>query len=207
MKNRVSILIATALIALTLQATAQYTQLGPKNEFMFKVEGGYSVFMGNAGTQGETGHFNLPHYENAVGVNIMVGANISQDWFIGGGVGVNYYHNFKQDLSNPMIGVNFFADFDFRPIWKAVMGIDYQPSSINWAPMLGGRAGGSLLMADRMMFTPMGEIYGGINWYYAQQLARGMRNKTRLWHSFYATLGVAYMQQTVFLPVRVGWRL
>ena len=29
---------------------------------------------------------------------------------------------------------------------------------------------------------------------------------THNWHSFYATLGVAYMQQTFFLPVRVGWR-
>ena len=205
MKNRLSILIAAVLTALSLQVAAQYSQLGPKNEFMFKVEGGYSIFMGNTGTPGETG-YNLAHYEHAAGVNFMAGANISQDWFLGGGVGLNYYHSFGHALAEPMMGVNVFVDFDFRPIWKAVMGIDYQPSSINWAPLLGGRAGGSILMADQMLFTPMGEIYGGINWYYAQQMARGMRNKTRLWHSFYATLGVAYMQQTVFLPIRIGWR-
>lgn len=205
MKNRLSILIAAVLTVMSLQAAAQYSQLGPKNEFMLKAEAGYSIFMGNTGTPGETG-YNLPNYEHAAGVNVMAGVNISQDWFLGGGVGFNYYHNFKQELSNPMMGVNFFADFDFRPIWKAGMGIDYQPTSINWAPMLGGRVGGSLLMADETKFSPLAEIYGGINWYYAQQLARGMRNKTRLWHSFYATLGVAYMQQTIFLPIRVGWR-
>lgn len=205
MKNRVRIILAAALAVLTLEATAQYTQLGPKNEFMLKAEAGYFIFMGNTGNPGETGYL-LPHYENAAGVNVMVGANISQDWFIGGGVGFNHFHNFVQPLADPMIGVTAYADFDFRPIWKALMGIDYQPSSINWAPMIGGRAGASILMAEQMSFTPMGEIYGGVNWYYAQQFARGMRNKTRLWHSFYATLGVAYMQQTVFLPIRLGWR-
>ena len=205
MKISVRIMIAAALAVLSLQATAQYTQLGPKNEFMLKAEAGYYFFMGNPGNPSEM-TFNLPNYESAAGINVMAGANISQDWFLGGGVGLNHFHTFKQALADPMLGINVFADFDFRHIWKAVMGIDYQPSTINWAPMMGGRVGGSILMADQMLFTPMAEAYGGVNWYYAQQFARGMRNKTRLWHSFYATLGVAYMQQTVFLPVRLGWR-
>lgn len=205
MKNRFRILLVAVLASFTFQATAQYTQLGPKNEFMLKAEANYFFFMGNTGEPGENG-FVLPHYENAVGANIMAGLNISQDWFLGGGVGVNYFHNFVQPLSDPMLGINIFVDFDFRPIWKALMGIDYQPSSINWAPIIGGRAGGNILLADEMSFTPMAEIYGGVNWYYAQQFARGMRNKTRLWHSFYATLGVAYMQQTILLPIRLGWR-
>ena len=205
MKNTVRFLIAAAFTMLAFQATAQYTQLGPKNEFMLKVETGFAPFMGNAGAPGENGH-NLGHYENAVSLNVMAGMNISQDWFLGGGVGANYYFSLKQQTAEPMFGANVFVDLDFRPIWKAVMGVDYQPTSINWAPLMGVRAGGSMLFAEEMLFTPLAEAYGGINWYYGQQVARGMRNKTRIWHSLYATLGVAYMQQTVFLPIRIGWR-
>lgn len=71
--------------------------------------------------------------------------------------------------------------------------------------MIGARMGGSMLFADDMLFSPMAEVYGGLNWYYWYHL-NGMRNMTRNWHSFYATIGVAYMQQTVFLPIRLGWR-
>jgi len=103
------------------------------------------------------------------------------------------------------MGANVFVDFDFRPIWKAIMGLDYQPTSIKFAPLLGARLGGSMLFADDMLFTPMAEFYGGLNWYYWYHL-HGMRNMSRNWHSFYATIGIAYMQQTVFLPIRLGWR-
>ena len=205
MKNTLRFFIAVTLTPLAFQASAQYTQLGPKNEFMFKVEAGFGPFMGNAGKPGDNG-YNLSHYESVAGLNVMAGANISQDWFLGGGVGGNYYFSLKQLNATPMFGANVFVDVDFRPIWKAVMGVDYQPTSINWAPLMGIRAGGSMLFADKMLFTPLAEAYGGINWYYGQYYARGMRNKTRIWHSLYATLGVAYMQQTVFLPIRVGWR-
>ena len=86
------------------------------------------------------------------------------------------------------------------------MGLDYQPTTIKLAPLVGGRLGGSLLMGDAdtygTTFTPMAEFYGGINWYYMH----GLRNMEHNWHSFYATIGVAWMQQTVFLPIRVGWR-
>ena len=199
--NRIKAIIATLFVAMAFGATAQYSQLGAKNEFMFKAEIGYSPFMGNFGKLGDNG-YNLPQYEHAAGLNVMAGVNISQDWFLGGGVGVNYYHNLVQELSKPMFGANVFVDFDFRPIWKAVMGVDYQPTTITWAPLMGARLGGSLLFADQMLFTPLAEAYGGINWYYAH----GLRNMTHNWHSFYATLGVAYMQQTFFLPIRVGWR-
>ncbi|MCR5588787.1 MAG: hypothetical protein K6F72_04145 [Bacteroidales bacterium] len=199
--NRIKILIATALLALSFGASAQYSQLGPKNEFMFKAEAGYAPFMGNYGKLGPNG-YNLSHYESAANLNVMAGINISQDWFLGFGVGGNYYHSFKIKDAQSLIGANAFIDFDFRPIWKAVMGVDYQPTTIKWAPLMGARAGGSFLMADQMLFTPMVEAYGGINWYYAH----GLRNMGHNWHSFYATLGVAYMQQTFFLPIRVGWR-
>ena len=199
--NRIKIIIATALMALTFGANAQYNQLGAKNEFMLKAEIGYAPFMGNFGKLGENG-YNLSNYENAASLNVMAGINISQDWFLGFGVGGNYFHSLKIKDAKSLIGATAFIDFDFRPIWQAVMGVDYQPTTIKWAPLMGARIGGSILMADNMLFTPMAEAYGGINWYYAH----GLRNMTHNWHSFYATLGVAYMQQTFFLPVRVGWR-
>ena len=199
--NRIKIIIATALMALTFGANAQYNQLGAKNEFMLKAEIGYAPFMGNFGKLGENG-YNLSNYENAASLNVMAGINISQDWFLGFGVGGNYFHSLKIKDAKSLIGATAFIDFDFRPIWRAVMGVDYQPTTIKWAPLMGARIGGSILMANDMLFTPMAEAYGGINWYYAH----GLRNMTHNWHSFYATLGVAYMQQTVFLPVRVGWR-
>ena len=199
--NKIKVLIATTLIVLSLNASAQYSQLGSKNEFMFKAELGYAPFMGNTGTPGENGYA-LRYFENAAGLNLMAGVNISQDWFLGGGVGANYYHSFSQPDAKAMPGANVFIDFDFRPIWKGVMGLDYQPTTIKVAPVIGGRLGGSLLLSDGGGFTPMAECYGGVNWYYAH----GLRNMGHNWHSLYATIGVAWMQQTVFLPIRIGWR-
>lgn len=205
--KKINVLIFAALLGVSMSAAAQFSQLGPKNEFMFKVEAGYSLFMGNHGEAGYNGYY-LSKFHHAAGLNVMAGLNISQDWFVGGGVGFNYYHNLQQGLAEPYPGINFFVDFDFRPIWQAVMGLDYQPTSIKWAPMVGARAGGSLLMGDSYYgttFTPMLEIYAGANWYYWYALF-GMRNMERNWHSFYATIGVAYMQQTIFMPIRIGWR-
>lgn len=205
--KKINVLIFAALLGISMSATAQFSQLGPKNEFMLKVEAGYSLFMGNHGEAGYNGYY-LSKFHHAAGLNVMAGLNISQDWFVGGGVGFNYYHNLQQGLAEPYPGINFFVDFDFRPIWQAVMGLDYQPTSIKWAPMVGARAGGSLLMGDPYYgttFTPMLEIYAGANWYYWYALF-GMRNMERNWHSFYATIGVAYMQQTIFMPIRIGWR-
>ena len=205
--NKIKNIIAVVLTAFALNASAQYSQLGKKNEFMLKMELGYAPFMGNMGQAGEHGYY-LSKFHNAAGANIMAGINISQDWFIGAGAGFNYFHNLQQGLADPLMGANFFLDIDFRPIWKGVMGLDYQPTTIKWAPLVGFRAGGSALMGKAepdgygTTITPLAEFYGGINWYYMH----GLRNMEHNWHSFYATIGVAYMQQTVFLPVRVGWR-
>ena len=197
--NKIKVLIAIVLTTLSLSAAAQYSQLGSKNEFMFKAELGYAPFMGNTGTPGDNGYI-LQNY-SAPGLNLMAGINISQDWFLGGGVGANYYLNFSLPNAESMLGANVFVDFDFRPIWKGTM-TDYQPVTIKLAPLIGARLGGSLLLADQGGFTPMAECYGGINWYYAH----GLRNMAHNWHSLYATIGVAYMQQTIFLPIRIGWR-
>ena len=197
--NKIKVLIAIVLTTLSLSAAAQYSQLGSKNEFMFKAELGYAPFMGNTGTPGDNGYI-LQNY-SAPGLNLMAGVNISQDWFLGGGVGANYYLNFSLPNAESMLGANVFVDFDFRPIWKGTM-TDYQPVTIKLAPLIGARLGGSLLLADQGGFTPMAECYGGINWYYAH----GLRNMAHNWQSLYATIAVAYMQQTIFLPIRIGWR-
>lgn len=205
--NRHKLLAIVLLAAFALPAGAQYSQLGKKNEFMMKVEAGYLPFVGNLGEAGDYGHY-LNKYHHGANLNIMAGINISQDWFLGGGAGLAYFFT-NHEGAESMLGANVFVDFDFRPIWKAVMGLDYQPTSIKWAPEVGARAGGSLLLGPSdtygTTFTPMVEVYGGLNWYYWYHF-NGMRNMTRNWHSFYLTLGVAYMQQTVFVPIRIGWR-
>ena len=163
--NKIKIISAVVLMALSFNAAAQFSQLGSENEFMFKAEIGYAPFMGNMGQAGDHGYY-LSKFHNAAGLNLMAGLNISQDWFVGGGVGFNYYHNFIQGLAVPLMGANFFVDVDFRPIWKAVMGLDYQPTTINWAPLVGLRGGGSLLMGQAEpdgygnTFSPLVEFYG-----------------------------------------------
>ena len=202
---KIKVLVFAVLAGLSLSATAQYTQkLGSGNEFMLKVEGGISPFMGNVGEADATG-YNLNKFHTGADLNVMAGINISQDWFLGGGRGACYFFSPNQESAESHFGVNIFADMDFRPIWKAIMGLDYQPTSIKFAPLLGVRAGGSMLFADNMLFTPLLEVYGGLNWYYWYHIY-GMRNMSRNWHSFYVTIGIAYMQQTVFLPIRIGWR-
>ncbi|MBQ3788943.1 MAG: hypothetical protein II849_09105 [Bacteroidales bacterium] len=203
---KIKAIVLAVLVGVSLTSAAQYSQLGKKNEFMLKVEGGYGFFMGNVGTADEeTGRYNLDKFHSLANVNFMAGVNISQDWFLGGGAGFCYFLSPNQETAESMMGANVFVDFDFRPIWKAIMGLDYQPTSIKFAPLLGARLGGSMLFADDMLFTPMAEFYGGLNWYYWYHL-NGMRNMSRNWHSFYVTIGIAYMQQTVFLPIRLGWR-
>ncbi|MBR1799360.1 MAG: hypothetical protein IJ761_05620 [Bacteroidales bacterium] len=198
-------LVIALTVGLSVPVAAQFSQLGPKNEKMLKIEAGYAPYMGNVGTAGEKGYY-LSKFHNAINLNVMCGVNVSQDWFLGGGMGLNYFHNTSQAEAQSLLGANVFFDFDFRPIWKAVMGVDYQPTTIKWAPLVGARVGGSVLLGDDSGYgttiTPMGEVYGGINWYYRH----GLRNMEHNWHSLYATIGVAYMQQTVFLPIRVGWR-
>ena len=202
--NKIKTVIALVLTCLATGASAQFSQLGPKNEFMLKAEAGYMPFIGHVGNPGEQG-YTLRDFHNGANLNVMAGINISQDWFLGGGAAFHYFHNTEQGLAEPLMGVGFFVDFDFRPIWKAVMGVDYQPTTIKWAPEVGGRLGGSMLLNHPdygSPFTPLAEFYGGINWYYAH----GLRNMEHNWHSFYATIGIAYMQQAVFLPIRIGWR-
>ena len=197
-------MLLAACLWLPSNVAAQYSQLGKQNEFMLKVELGYAPFATNVGEAGEHG-FNITKYHNAAVASVMAGVNISQDWFVGAGAGFNYFHNSKQGIVTPMMGTNLFVDVDFRPIWQGIMGSDYQPVTIKWAPMVGVRAGASMILDHPDYGSPLtalAELYVGVNWYYMH----GLRNMQHNWHSFYATVGVAYLQQAVFMPVRIGWR-
>ena len=130
--NKIKYLVIATLLGISATASAQFSQLEPKNEFMLKIEAGYLPFMGNYGEAGDYG-FYLSKFHNAANLNIVAGANISQDWFVGIGVGGNYFLNMQQGLADQYMGANLFVDFDFRPIWQSVMGEDYQPETIKVA--------------------------------------------------------------------------
>ncbi len=201
MKNIKAVLLIVTVMAASA-AQAQYVQDKPNVEFMFKVEAGYLHNVGNYGqptveaTSPDivgTG-YNLNFREEAMGLNAMAGINISQDFFLGGGVGYS--------LCAPMRPVSFdkssnmilaFVDMDFRPVGDT------------WAPMVGARVGGSYLMNPNNYgntFTPFAEVYGGLNWFYDHALQQMDRN----YHSLFVETGVQLVQGTVFIPLRVGWR-
>jgi hypothetical protein len=196
---------ALSLIVMLMSAgvaSAQYAQEKPNVEFMFKAEAGYLHNVGNYGdpTNNEGGPnaqgigYNLNFAEEGMGLNLMAGINISQDFFLGGGLGYT--------LCAPMRPVRFdkssnmalvFIDMDFRPVGDI------------WAPMVGARLGGSYLMNPNNYgntISPYAEVYAGLNWFYDHALQQMDRN----YHSLYVEAGIQLVQGTAFIPVRVGWR-
>lgn len=202
MKSKKLILVTILLLSATA-ASAQYTQDNPKVEGMFKIEAGFLHNVGNYGsptndpssTNTEKTGYNLNAWEEAMGFNVMGGVNISQDFFLGGGIGYNFCAPLRPvhlDKSSHM--ANIFLDMDFRPVGDT------------WAPMVGTRLGGSVLLNPNnygMTISPYIELYGGLNWFYDHALQQMNRN----YHSLYVEAGVLFVQQTVFIPIRVGWRL
>lgn len=187
-------------------AVAQYQQDKPKVEYMFKVEAGYLHNVGNYGQQsvvsdGNTdplvpSGYNLRDHEVAGGLNVINGINISQDFFLGLGLGYDYcvplYQGNKGLVPSHMAQV--FVDMDYRPI------------NATWAPMVGARIGGSYLINNNnygSTISPYVEAYAGLNWFYDHAYQQMDRN----YHSFFVEAGVVLAQQTVFVPIRVGWRL
>ena len=185
-------------------ASAQYSQDRPKAEFMLKVEAGYLHHVGHFGqpqTEALTpadspAGYRLRNNEECTGLNIMAGANISQDFFLGAGLGYGYcfpYYkgNIDYTASNLM---QVFVDMDFRPVGDI------------WAPMVGARVGGSFLMNPGNYGNTMSsylEVYGGLNWFYDHALQQMTRN----YHSLFVEAGLVLTQQAIFIPIRVGWRL
>lgn len=183
-------------------AMAQYSQDRPKVEYMFKVEAGYLHNIGNWGTPAtpatttdvEGTGYNLNAYEEGMGLNVINGVNISQDFFLGGGLGYSFCAPMRParfDRSSHMAVA--FVDMDFRPVGDI------------WAPMVGARVGGSFLMNPNNYgntVSPYLEVYGGVNWFYDHALQQMDRN----YHSLFVEVGVVMVQQTWFIPLRVGWR-
>lgn len=201
--NKIRTLLLVAFVTATALCHAQFTQENPRTEFMMKVEANYLHFTSNAGTPGTNG-YNLNATEEGAGLNFALGANISQDFFLGGGLGYNYMAP-AAHLDRSSQEFHAFLDFDFRPIithWTPFFG----PVKTDWSPMLGLRAGGSFLMNANNYGTTMSpylEFYAGINWFYDHAL----KQMTRNYHSWYLQTGVVLFQQTVFIPIQLGWRL
>lgn len=186
------------LIALAASASAQYSQSRPTHQFMTKLEFGYLPFVANVGdatkepTANNQAKYPLDSMEHAAGFNFMMGSNISQDFFIGGGLGYAYCAPIKS-LGSGRHSAIFFADFDYRPLAE------------KFAPLLGARLGGSFLTGNdthESSLSPYLEVYAGLNIYTNHVISNMERNNK----SFYIELGAAYMQRTVFLPIRFGWR-
>ena len=202
MKNIRTVLLVVMLLAATT-ASAQYTQDKPNTEFMFKVEMGYLHNVGNYGQPEIEGTnpddtpsgYRLNLHEEAAGLNLMAGVNISQDFFLGGGLGYAYcYPRFKGNVDYTASQMaHLFVDMDFRPVGDI------------WAPMVGARVGGSFLMNPGNYgntISPYLELYAGLNWFYDHALKQMDRN----YHSLFVEAGIVMEQQTVFIPIRIGWR-
>ena len=74
-----------------------------------------------------------------------------------------------------------------------------------WAPMVGARVGGSFLMNTNNYgntISPYLEVYAGLNWFYDHALQQMDRN----YHSLFVEAGIVLEQQSVFFPLRIGWR-
>ena len=202
--KKINAVILIVMMMAAGTARAQYTQDKPNVEFMFKVEAGYMHYVGNYGSPTKeeanpnikvpgTG-YNLNNAEEGMGLNVMAGVNISQDFFLGGGLGYTLCARLSPmqfDRSSNMAVA--FIDMDYRPVGDT------------WAPMVGARLGGSFLMNPNNYgntIAPLAEVYGGLNWFYDHALQQMDRN----YHSLFVETGVQFTQGTVCVPIRVGWR-
>lgn len=201
--KKIKIVLLIVMVFAAISASAQYTQQRPNVEYMLKVEGGFMHNIGHYGnpdqeafkpTDRPSGYY-LDANEESLGLNVINGINISQDFFLGAGLGFSYCMPQLADktlVASQMY--QFFVDMDFRPVGDI------------WAPMVGARLGYSMLMNNNnygTTMTPYVEVYTGLNWFYDHALQQMDRN----YHSFFAEVGVIMAQQTVFIPIRVGWRL
>lgn len=201
--KKLNIVLLIVMLVAAMSASAQYTQQRPKVEYMFKVEAGYLHNVGNYGKPEIDGvapnvtpqGYYLKDSEEAFGLNVINGVNISQDFFLGGGLGYSYCMPTMND-----------ATLEAGHMAQVFVDMDYRPVGNIWAPMVGARLGGSFLMNNNNYGTTMSpyvEVYTGLNWFYDHALQQMDRN----YHSLFVEVGVVFQQQTVFIPLRVGWRL
>ncbi len=182
-----------ALTAWTTQA--QYDQNRASWECMFKVDLNYSPFLTNPNDKPEGGYY-VNNMQHVGGLSLMGGACLGQDFFVGLGAAFNYFFvpaELGKALGHDHLGAQLFVDADYRPLQE------------EFSPMVYARAGASYMMSEGgygNTLTPLLEGGIGCNWYFSHE----PRNRERNYKSLYFTIGVAYMQQSVTLPLRAGLR-
>lgn len=172
----------------------QFRQDRSDVEYMFKWEAGYAPFVSNLGQPNYDGLYNInePDLRHAAGLNLINGVCLYQDFFLGLGLGYDYL----AVPAKPTEGWHSalaFIDFDYRPL------------DMDWSPMAYARAGAHYMLRPDPLtntLTPYLEVGLGANWYYNYYLSNYERN----YRSLFFTIGVAYMQQSVFMPIRIGMR-
>lgn len=195
MKNIKFVLALSFIIAATT-SQAQFRQDRHDVEYMFKAEMGYMPFISNLGHKGDYGYI-IDDLRHGVGLNVINGVNIKQDFFVGLGLGYNFIAK-PADIGSFNIGGGWHCPMGF-------LDFDYRPLNEEWAPMFGARFGASYLMSDSPYgntLKPYIEVLTGVNWFFRHEV----RNMERNYMSLYLELGFAYMQQTCYLPVRLGVR-
>lgn len=188
--------LAVSFILTAVSTQAQFRQDRHDVEYMFKADLGYMPFISNLGKESDLGYI-INDLRHGVGLNIINGVNIKQDFFVGIGLGYSFIAK-PEDITGFNISNGWhcpmgFFDFDFRPL------------DSEWAPMFGARLGASYLMTDGPYdnsLKPYVEVSAGVNWFYRHVV----RNMERNYLSLYLELAFAYTQQTCFLPVRFGVR-
>lgn len=194
--KKINVLLALFIVLSATTAQAQFRQDRHDVEYMFKADLGYMPFISNLGKEGDYGYINND-LRHGVGLNIINGVNIKQDFFVGLGLGYTF-------VAQP----STITGFDFGAGWHcpmAFLDFDYRPLNEEWAPMFGTRLGASYMMTDgpyNNSLKPYVEFSAGVNWFFRHEV----RNMERNYMSLYLELAFAYMQQTCYLPLRFGVR-
>jgi len=189
--NKIKSIILAVMLLLSSSAFAQFRQDRSIYEYMFKWEAGYAPFVSNLGNPGEY-NFYINDLRHMAGVNLINGVCIKQDFYLGVGLGYDYVVN-PSDLKGGWHSGLAFIDFDFRPL------------DMEWSPMVYAKGGAHYMMGKTPYgntITPYLEVGLGANWYYNYVLSNMERN----YHSLFFELGIAYTQQTVVIPFRIGMR-
>lgn len=194
--KKIRVVLILFAIVFSSSAKAQFRQDRSDAEYMFKAEIGYMPYVANLGHEGDFGYY-INDLRHALGINLINGVNIKQDFFVGLGLGYNFVAK-PSDISGINIDAGWhcpmvFADFDYRPL------------DVEWAPMFGAKIGASYLMANTAYgntLKPYIEISTGVNWFFRHEV----RNMERNYMSLFIELAFAYTQQTCFLPTRIGIR-
>lgn len=192
----IRIFLALSFILATVTTQAQFRQDRHDVEYMIKAEMGYMPFISNLGHEGDYGYI-INDLRHGVGLNVINGVNIKQDFFLGLGLGYNLIAK-PADITGFNIGNGWHCPMGF-------IDFDYRPLNEEWAPMFGARLGASYLMSDGPYgntLKPYVEVLTGVNWFFRHEV----RNMERNYMSLYMELGFAYTQQTCYLPVRIGVR-